>query len=113
MLEQSHRSVLLSIDPSILEQGMQFLRLACCDSLLAPRYIVLLERLNNLATNDMETMSCNFQDDKGQTNTEQEFLPSVLVEGGLLPDFPPPSLDPLDPLFGFGLPPDLLMIDWG
>ncbi|KAK5313088.1 hypothetical protein LTR93_011083 [Exophiala xenobiotica] len=64
-LEPSHRSLLLPINPASIENGMQFLRSACSNSVLASRYVTLLEEMKDQPIRRTQMMLPSDGQDKG------------------------------------------------
>ncbi|KAK5332102.1 hypothetical protein LTR93_001107 [Exophiala xenobiotica] len=129
-LGSSHRSLLSPINSAAIENGMQFLRSACCNSVLPSCYITLLEKLKDLPTSGTEILlSSDGQDEepmaergnKVQTSTNrdctQSFLGESMFQSGYVPvanqdEHSLPGLDPFDTLFGYVLPQEFITTDW-
>ncbi|KAK5312441.1 hypothetical protein LTR93_011337 [Exophiala xenobiotica] len=129
-LQPSHRSLLSSIDAATIEDGMRFLRSARYDSVLAARYITLLEKLKDPPTSGADmSLSVNGQDKESMPECEsnvqegrnrestQPFLAESIIQSGYVPVLNPdghslPAFDPFDPIFGYGLPQGFVATDW-
>ncbi|KAK5313770.1 hypothetical protein LTR93_010767 [Exophiala xenobiotica] len=130
-LEPSRRSLLSSIDLATIENGIQFLRSARYDSVLASHYITLLQKSKNppiSGTQRLLSSGCQEEEimaeseNEAQTrSTNRDCTQSLLAEGIVQSGYVPvirqdehdlPSLDAFDPFFGFGLSQGFTTTDW-
>lgn len=120
-MEPSTRSLLSPVDPAALDSGMQFLRLASRHSVLAARYVALLERLEDRCTggNDVLLSSCPQNEGSAQGRSDghayinQNGTHAAMDHAPLHSDYQAfTGLESLDPLFGFGMTQNFLTPEW-